>query len=105
MEWRAEARAEATQVTIRRGRLVGPIGRLLCGCCACSDWRAIQRVHHEAFEAAHRPILGPGEPWFDPGGQCQRGMRTQGGQGGHAAPLASRFHRIPTHFPLDLHTI
>jgi hypothetical protein len=28
-----------------------------------------------------------------------------GGQGGHAAPLASRLHTIPTHFLLNLHGI
>ena len=33
------------------------------------------------------------------------GMLTQGGQGGHPAPLASRLHRIPTHFLLSLHGI
>ena len=33
------------------------------------------------------------------------GMLTQGGQGGHAAPLASRLHRISTHFLLNLHGI
>jgi hypothetical protein len=27
------------------------------------------------------------------------------GQGGRPAPLACRFHRIPTHVPLNLHTI
>jgi actin beta/gamma 1 len=31
------------------------------------------------------------------------GLLTQGGQGGHPAPLASRSHRIPTHFLLNLH--
>ena len=32
-------------------------------------------------------------------------MLTQGGQGGRPAPLASRFHRISTRFPLNLHAI
>ena len=32
-------------------------------------------------------------------------MLTQGGQGGRPAPLALRFHRIPTHFPLNLRAI
>jgi 3-carboxy-cis,cis-muconate cycloisomerase len=36
---------------------------------------------------------------------CNAGMLTQGGQGGRPAPLASRFHRIPTHFPLNIHAI
>jgi hypothetical protein len=31
------------------------------------------------------------------------GMLTQGGQGGRPAPLASRLHRTPTHFPLNFH--
>ena len=30
-------------------------------------------------------------------------MLTQGGQGGRPAPLALQFHRIPTHFLLNLH--
>ena len=34
---------------------------------------------------------------------CIPGMLTQGGQGGHPAPLASRLHRIPIHFLLHLH--
>jgi hypothetical protein len=29
----------------------------------------------------------------------------RGDRGGRSAPLASRFHRIPTHFPLHLHGI
>ena len=33
------------------------------------------------------------------------GMPTQGCQGGRAAPLASRLHRIPTHFSLNLYGI
>jgi hypothetical protein len=33
------------------------------------------------------------------------GMLTQGGQGGRPAPLASRFHSISIHFPLNLHGI
>ena len=33
------------------------------------------------------------------------GMLTQGGQGGRPAPLASRLHRIPTQFLLNLHGI
>jgi hypothetical protein len=33
------------------------------------------------------------------------GMLTQGGQGGHPAPLASRLYRIPTHFLFNLHGI
>ena len=33
------------------------------------------------------------------------GMLTQGGQGGHPAPLASRLYRIHTHFLLSLHGI
>jgi hypothetical protein len=33
------------------------------------------------------------------------GMLTQGGQGGHPAPLASRLHTIPTHFLSNLHGI
>ena len=33
------------------------------------------------------------------------GMLTQGDQGGRRAPLASRLHRIPTHFRLNLHGI
>ena len=34
------------------------------------------------------------------------GMLTQGGQQeGRLAPLASRFIRVPTHFPLDLYGI
>jgi hypothetical protein len=38
--------------------------------------------------------------------QSSPGMLTaQGGQGGRPAPLASRLHRIPTHFPLNLHGI
>ena len=32
-------------------------------------------------------------------------MLTQGGQGGHPPPLASRLYRIPTHFLLSLHGI
>jgi hypothetical protein len=43
--------------------------------------------------AAH-PVL-----WSHPG------LLTQGGQGGRPAPLASRLHRIPTHFLLNLHGI
>ena len=35
----------------------------------------------------------------------EAGMLTQGGQGGRPVPLASRFQRIPTHFPSDLHGI
>jgi hypothetical protein len=37
--------------------------------------------------------------------QYDPGMLTQGGQGGRPAPLASRLHSIPTHFPLILHGI
>ena len=33
------------------------------------------------------------------------GMLTQGGEGGRPAPLASRFHRVPTHFILNLHGV
>jgi hypothetical protein len=33
------------------------------------------------------------------------GLLTQRGQGGHAAPLTSRLHRIPAHFLLNLHGI
>jgi hypothetical protein len=33
------------------------------------------------------------------------GLLTQEGQRGHPAPLASRFHRIPSHLRLDLHAI
>ena len=32
-------------------------------------------------------------------------MLTQGGEGGRPAPLASRLHSNPTHFPLNLHRI
>ena len=35
--------------------------------------------------------------------RCGSRMLTQGGQGGRPAPLASRLHRIPTHFLLNLH--
>ena len=66
----------ASPITIRRAQLVGPIERLVCGgCCACccprSDWPAIVRIHRDAFEKAHRPLLGQNAvPWFDPGGLC-----------------------------------
>ena len=33
------------------------------------------------------------------------GLLTQGRQGGHPAPLASRLHRVPTHFLSNLHGI
>ena len=39
------------------------------------------------------------------GGGRGAGLITQGGQGGHPAPLASRLYRIPTHFLLSLHGI
>ena len=32
-------------------------------------------------------------------------LLTQGGQGGPPGPLASRLHRAPTHFPLNLRGI
>jgi hypothetical protein len=37
--------------------------------------------------------------------QYDAGMLTQGGQGSRPAPLAWRFLRVPTHFPLNLHAI
>jgi hypothetical protein len=37
--------------------------------------------------------------------QCKPGMLTQRGQGGHPAPLASRLHRILTHFLSNLYGI
>lgn len=56
----------ASSVSIRRARLVGPVARLVCGSGCCrSDWAAIARVHHDAFESAHRQILGKNAtPWF-----------------------------------------
>ena len=39
------------------------------------------------------------------GHQYGPGMLNQGGQGGRPAPLASRLHRIPAHFLLNLHGI
>ena len=69
------AASSSAPIAIRRARLVGSVERLLCGgCCRCgcaSDWRAIERVHSDAFEKCHRPLLGPdATPWFDPGGVC-----------------------------------
>jgi hypothetical protein len=37
--------------------------------------------------------------------ELEPGMLTQGAQGGRPAPLASRLHRIPIHFLLNLHGI
>ena len=37
--------------------------------------------------------------------KSETGVLTQVGQGGRPAPLASRLHRIPTHFRLNLHGI
>jgi hypothetical protein len=38
-----------------------------------------------------------------PGLVVRQGCYSSRGQGGPPAPLASRFHRIPTHFLLNLH--
>ena len=63
-------------VAIRRARLAGPCARRAAACCCCcgcarSDWPAIAAVHAAAFDACHRPLLGPdAEPWFDPAGVC-----------------------------------
>jgi hypothetical protein len=37
--------------------------------------------------------------------RCRPGLLTQGGQGGHPAPLPWRFRRNSIRFPLNLHTI
>lgn len=47
--------------------------------------------------------VGPGQNQRLGDDEYTAGLLNQGGQGGHPAPLASRFHSIPTHFSLNLH--
>jgi hypothetical protein len=85
-----------------------------CGALAWSDALAAEaKASAEMLAAAGLAVGQPsaaGQPDGEnvvvlPGDPSLAGLLTQGGQGGRPAPLASRLHTIPTHFPLNLHTI
>jgi hypothetical protein len=65
----------------------GQYSNVAVGDCATASWSS----------QVQGPVAG--------GGLSSSGMLTQGGQGGRPAPLASRLHKIPTHFLLNLHGI
>ena len=68
----------------------------------CTQWKEVKRLF-AAFAAAATGTFDPAADTYE--GWRGAGLLTQGGQGGRAAPLAWRSHRIPTHFPLSLHAI
>ena len=85
-----------------------------CGALAWSDALAAEaKASAEMLATAGLAVGQPsaaGQPDGEnvvvlPGDPSLAGLLTQGGQGGRPAPLASRFHRIPTRFPLNLHAI
>ena len=71
------------------------------GAAGVPDMSVLAQLHEPAVlrNLELRHALGRVYTW------CGAGMLTHGGQRGHPAPLASRLHRIPTHFLLNLHGI
>ena len=59
-------------------------------------------VAQPVIEAGQELVGSRTHAYFLTAGGAGAGLLTLGGP---AAPLASRFHRIPTHFPLNLHGI
>jgi hypothetical protein len=62
------------------------------------DGKAQQTCHDMAAAARVRQMTELDDSW-------KQGCFNSGGPGGPSAPLAWRFHRIPTHLPLQSHAI